>query len=146
MKIIEGKLVLGHQVASGLATDSPFDKGTIAMQSPYFLKAGLDLSFCYLGTLNIDIGYGFSLCSPDFQFSHVKWAEHFPAESFSFFKCAVFNGNTWQVGYIYYPHPDTKIGHFQKDTVIEIVTAKLENIQYGDKIKIKISGSKLIQF
>ncbi|WP_299004294.1 hypothetical protein [uncultured Shewanella sp.] len=124
----------GHQLASGLAKGSPFFKGTIAMQAPYFLKAGLDLSFCYSGTLNIDFGYHFTLSSPDFQFDNVKWTEQFPSESFSFFKCSVFNGHVWQLGYIYLPHPETKLGHFQKSTVIEVLTAKLENLHYGDKI------------
>ncbi|MCL1124828.1 hypothetical protein [Shewanella surugensis] len=143
MKEIEGKLVSGHQVASGLAKDSPFSKGTIAMQRPYFLKAGLDLSDCYLGTLNVDIGSGFSLSSPDYLFADVKWAEDFPAESFSFFKCTLFYHDKWLDAYIYYPHPETKIGHFQNDTVIEILTVPLANIHYGDQVTIKIDGSKL---
>ncbi|WP_299491355.1 hypothetical protein [uncultured Shewanella sp.] len=143
LKEIDGILVPGYQVASGLATDSPYTEGTIAIQSPYFLKEGLDLSFCYSGTLNIDIEYEFSLSFPDFEFKDIKWAEYFPSESFSFFKCFVFNGNTWQIGYIYYPHPDTKLGHFQKRTVIEIVTAKIEHIHYGDPLTIKVESSTL---
>lgn len=36
-KIVEGVVKEGHQVASGMAKDSPYPRGTIEMQLP-FLK------------------------------------------------------------------------------------------------------------
>ncbi len=41
---VEGIIERGHQVASGMASDSPYPKGTIEMQTPFFQNLGLDLS------------------------------------------------------------------------------------------------------
>ena len=52
-------LLDGHGVASGRAVHagesrtSPYPKGTIAMQSPFFAALGLDLSPFWPGTLNL---------------------------------------------------------------------------------------------
>ena len=54
-----GVLFKGHGVASGQALSSgasgisPYPKGTIAMQSPFFAALGLDLSPYWPGTLNL---------------------------------------------------------------------------------------------
>ena len=38
--VIEGKLVKGHQVASGMANDDRFPEGTLALQARYLRKWG----------------------------------------------------------------------------------------------------------
>ena len=38
----------GHQVASGNAQNSPYERGTLEMQLPFFQKLGLDLSGFYV--------------------------------------------------------------------------------------------------
>ena len=53
MKQVSGIIKSGHQVASGIAKNNPYEKGTVAMQLPFFRDLGLDLSDFYLGTLNI---------------------------------------------------------------------------------------------
>ncbi|MEO0928977.1 MAG: hypothetical protein AAFY63_24355, partial [Cyanobacteria bacterium J06643_13] len=50
-----GTVKAGHQVASGQATDSPYEQGTLEMQLPYFRALGLDLRDFFLGTLNVSI-------------------------------------------------------------------------------------------
>jgi len=43
-QIINGKLIQGHQVASGTSPTSPYPQDTIATQMPFFQKLGLDLT------------------------------------------------------------------------------------------------------
>ena len=52
---MKGRVIKGHQVASGKAIDSPFSAGTIALQKPLFKKLGLDLSQMFNGTINLAI-------------------------------------------------------------------------------------------
>jgi hypothetical protein len=73
LKTIEARLTRGHRVASGLATDSPYDRGTIEMQTPYFQKLGLDLSGYYRGTLNPNISpFIAEIKKPQYTFKGVK--------------------------------------------------------------------------
>ena len=50
--LVEVIIKQGHQVASGLAKDNPYPRGTIEMQIPFFQQLGLDLSSFFLGTFN----------------------------------------------------------------------------------------------
>ena len=50
---IVGTVVEGHRVASGAAEDSPYPKGTIEMQTPFFLERGLDLRPFYPATIGV---------------------------------------------------------------------------------------------
>jgi hypothetical protein len=68
-------LLEGHGVASGQALNSvhlktsPYPKGTIAMQSPYFAALGLDLSPFWPGTLNLSFSpVELQLRKPDYFF------------------------------------------------------------------------------
>ncbi len=64
---VEGIIKRGHQVASGMARDSPYLQGTIEMQTPFFQKLGLDLSAFFPGTLNISISpKTFTLQQPEY--------------------------------------------------------------------------------
>lgn len=49
---LTGIVKSGHQVASGRAENSPYERGTLEMQLPCFRDLGLDLSTFYLGTIN----------------------------------------------------------------------------------------------
>lgn len=55
MKQVHGRIQRGHQVASGLASTSPYPQGTIAMQMPIFQQLGLDIIGCFPGTINVYI-------------------------------------------------------------------------------------------
>jgi hypothetical protein len=70
---INGKLIQGHQVASGKAVNSPYAEGTIATQTPLFQELGLDLSSYFKGTLNVDISpYTYYMKKPQFTFRKVN--------------------------------------------------------------------------
>lgn len=141
---LTGIVKSGHQVASGKALDSPYERGTLEMQLPFFRDLGLDLSSFYLGTLNVSIApRTFKLVQPEYTFTQVKWHPNYPAETFSFSSCIVVYQHVGYDGLIYYPHPETKIGHFQDDSILEIIASQIPNLGYGDRLKLKINPQEV---
>jgi len=133
----------GYQIASGQAKDSPYPRGSIEMQTPYFAERGLDLSPFYSGKLNVSIKpYAFEFFAPEFTFRNVNWVAGFPPEDFSFSRCSIFYQNRWYQGYVYCPRPETKLQHFQDDSTIEIITEHIPDIGYGDQVKIKLNRAE----
>ena len=134
----------GHQVASGSSPNSPYEKGTLEMQLPFFQELGLDISSFFLGTINISIApHTFKPVKPKYTFHHVKWHPDYDAETFSFSPCRlVHRGNNYQ-GLIYYPHPETKIGHFQDDSILEAIANHIPNLNYGDRITLGIDPQEI---
>ena len=144
MKQISGILKSGHRVASGMADNSPYEKGTLEMQLPFFKALGLDISKFYLGTLNIDIApHTFEVVKPQYTFRKVKWHRDYPTEDFSFSPCELIFRDVTYEGLVYYPHPETKIGHFQDPSIIEAIALPLPNIHYGDRIAIALNPSEI---
>ena len=141
---LTGTVKPGHQVASGQAADSPYERGTLEMQLPYFRKLGLDLSNFYLGTINLSIApYIFELVQPKYTFERVKWHPNYLAETFSFSPCVVEHLNRSDRGLIYFPHPETKIGHFQDPSIIEIIAPYMANLNYGDCVLLKLNPQEI---
>ena len=141
---VSGTIQPGHQVASGMAQDSPYASGTIEMQLPHFQKLGLDLSPYFLGTLNISIApHKFKVKNPKYTFPLVKWHPDYPAETFSFSPCQIIFEEIEYQALIYYPHPETKIGHFQADSIIEVIALPISKIQYGNTVQLKINSSEI---
>ncbi|MDJ0842990.1 hypothetical protein [Crocosphaera sp.] len=139
-----GIITKGHQVASGMAKDSPYPQGTIEMQTPFFKKLGLDISLFFPGTLNINIRpYKFKLYNPQYTFKTVQWNPHSPAETFSFSYCQILYRNLEYTGFIYYPHPETKPAHFQDDSTLEILTQSLNGVDYGHSIKLNLNPAEI---
>ena len=134
----------GHQVASGQAVDSPYERGTLSMQLPYFRDLGLDLSGFYLGTINVSIApYTFELVAPKYTFARVKWHRDYPAETFSFATAIVIHRDNSYNGLVYYPHPETKIGHFQDDSIVEIIASEIADLSYGDRLGLKLDPQEI---
>lgn len=144
MTEIVAAVVRGHQIASGMAQNNPYPQGSLAMQFPLFWERGLDLSHCYQGTLNLDISpLTFEIVKPDITFQHLAWASGFPPETFSFVACALLHQDEWIGGYIYYPHPETKIGHFQSKSTLEIIAPFIDDLGYGDTVRMRLDDSKI---
>jgi len=142
---VTGVVKPGYGVASGQGEDSPYEKGTLAIQQPYFQNLGLDLSDFYLGTINVSIApYTFELAEPKYTFQNVKWHSDYPAETFSFSPCiAEHHGESVQ-SFVYYPHPETKIGHFQDPSIIEIIAPRLSELEYGDRLSLKLNPQEIM--
>jgi hypothetical protein len=134
----------GHRVASGLSSQSPYPKGTIAMQTPYFLDLGLDLTSYYPGTLNLFFEQQkCQILKADYTFERVQWASGFAPESFSFVRCELLCDAGKHAVWIYHPHPETKTQHFQNQSTLEIIAPFIETLHYGDQVTLAYDPKQL---
>ena len=139
---LTGLLVQGHQVASRPSTAYPYS--SLEKQRPYFKELGLDLSPYFNGTLNISIApLEFEMTKPELTFPLVEWTDLHPPETFSFSRCKVRFQEKEYVGWVYYPHPETKKTHFQNPSLIEVITYEIANIKYGDTIELEINPQEI---
>lgn len=139
------KIIRGHRVASGRAGDPRFPGGTIHLQMPHFKALGLDLSPYFPGTINVSVApLSYAVVKPALTFERVKWIDSMPAETFSFF-------NVWRVrddgsrikGLVYYPHPETKVEHFQSPDTLELLFPKMDDVAYGQELLIELNPAEL---
>lgn len=135
--VVNGVVVRGHGVASGVSAESPYPHGSIPMQKPFFRALGLDLSDCHDGTLNVSIApLTFALHAPRHTFTDVAWTDIVPPETFSFSPCRVRFGRITVDGCIYYPHPETKQHHFQAPSTLEILAPLVPGITTGSAVQL----------
>jgi hypothetical protein len=141
---IKGTVVEGYRVASGLAEDSPYPEGTIDMQIPHFLERGIDLRPFYPATVGVSCSpLRFQFENPRFTFRDVKWSPEHDPEDFSFSACrVVFEGRTYE-GFVYYPHPETKIDHHHDESTLEIVVPFVEGLRYGAELELEINTQEI---
>lgn len=74
----------------------------------------------------------------------MKWHPDYSAETFSFSPCQVVYQDLTYAGLIYYPHPETKIGHFQDDSIIEAIAPKIPSLSYGDRLILKVDPQQIL--
>jgi hypothetical protein len=135
--LLQGLVVQGHGVASGVATNSPYPQGSVSMQLPFFKARGLDLSAYWPGTLNISIApHTWSLAHADYCFEHVAWTHLHPPETFSFVRLQLVWRQLPVAAWLYYPHPETKAAHHQANTVVEVIAPRLDGLAYGETVQI----------
>lgn len=139
---MNGILVKGYGVASGPSADYPY--GALERQRPIFRERGLDLGDYFNGTLNVDIRpRTFELLNPEFTFRDVRWTDLHPPEHFSFSHCMVsFHGREHQ-GWLYYPHPETKLRNFQNPSLLEVITDFISDIQVGDALEVLLNPERV---
>ena len=136
--LIHGIVVEGYRVASGPSKDYPY--GALDRQRPLFKARGLDLDGYFNGTLNIDIRpFTFTMLKPEFTFHHVEWTDLHPPEHFSFSHCKVIYKEVEYDGWVYYPHPETKLRHFQNPSLLEVIAEPISGITYGDKLVVMVN-------
>jgi hypothetical protein len=142
MTLLTGIVVEGHRVASGSSKDYPY--GSLERQKPFFKAGGLDLDHFFTGTLNISIApLRFKIINPAYTFCRISWTDLHPPEDFSFSPCRVRFFSKEYAGYIYFPHPETKIRHFQNPSLIEVITEKIPGIGYGDRIELLVNPEEV---
>jgi hypothetical protein len=135
--LLQGLVIQGHGVASGVATNSPYPQGSVSMQLPFFKARGLDLSAYWPGTLNISIApHTWSLAHADYCFEHVAWTHLHPPETFSFVQLQLVWRQLPVAAWLYYPHPETKAAHHQANTVVEVIAPRLDGLAYGETVQI----------
>lgn len=140
--LVHGILVQGYRVASGPSKDYPY--GALDRQRPLFRARGLDLGPCFDGTLNIDIRpVTFKLFKPELTFQHVEWTDLHPPEHFSFSRCKVIYKEVEYEGWVYYPHPETKLRHFQNPSLLEVIAVLIPDIKYGDELDVLVNPKEI---
>jgi len=140
--LLHGIIVQGYRVASGPSSDYPY--GALDRQRPIFGARGLDLSGYFNGTLNIDIRpYTFKLVKPEFTFHNVEWTDLHPPEHFSFSRCKVIYKSVEYDGWVYYPHPETKLRHFQNPSLLEVIAVPIPEIGYGDEVDALVNSAEI---
>lgn len=143
--LISGTLVKGHQVASGNSASSPYPSGTIALQKPHFQKRGLDLSYVFDGTLNVQLNaHSFRILQPNWKFEQIQWIQGFNAETFSFVAVELEFARKRYSAWVYYPHPETKTQHFQAQNLVEVLSPKVNGIKYNDNVLLHYSPNSLL--
>ena len=140
---VPGIVIAGHKVASGPSEKYPY--GSLEKQIPYFKSLGLNLEKYHKGTINISVApKGWVLKAPEYMFRKVAWTDLHPPEDFSFSACKIsFDSMDYQ-GWIYFPHPETKIRHFQDPNIIEVITEWIQELHYGSKIIIELKTSEVV--
>ena len=140
---LHGTIVQGYRVASGPSKDYPY--GALDRQRPIFKSRGLDLGSYFNGTLNINIHpHTFELIKPEFTFQHVEWTDLHPPEHFSFSRCKVIYKNIEYEGWVYYPHPETKLRHFQDPSLLEVIARRIPEIKYGDEVDVLLNPEEIM--
>ena len=131
--VVNGIVIEGHRVASRPSKDYPY--AALEKQKPYFKELGLDLGNFFPGTLNVSISpLTFALIKAEITFPLVAWTDLHPPETFSFSPCKDrFQGCEYE-GIVYYPHPETKIRHFQDPSLIEVLAEYIPGIEYGSQV------------
>ena len=139
---LHGIIVQGYRVASGPSNDYPY--GALDRQRPIFKSRGLDLGSYFNGTLNIDIRpQTFKLIKPEYTFQHVEWTDLHPPEHFSFSHCQVIYKDVEYEGWVYYPHPETKLRNFQNPSLLEVIAYEIPEIKYGDEVQVLVNPEEI---
>jgi hypothetical protein len=113
-------------------------------QRPFFKLRGLDLSEYFNGTLNIDIRpYSFKLIKPEFTFHNVEWTDLHPPEHFSFSRCKIIFQSKEYDGWVYYPHPETKLRHHQNPSLLEVIAYPIPQIRYGNEVEVLLNSEEI---
>ena len=139
---IPGVIIEGHHVASQPSRDYPY--AALERQIPHFKIRGLNLDRYYPGTLNVSIApRRFVMLAPEYTFPLVDWTELHPPETFSFSCCKIQFKEKQYEGMVYYPHPETKIRHFQDPSVIEVLAEYIPGIDYGGKVELSLNPEEI---
>lgn len=130
-------------MASGPSKDYPY--GALERQRPLFKARGLDLDGYFNGTLNIDIRpLTFTMLKPQYTFEHLTWTDLHPPETFSFSRCRVIFRGLGYAGWVYYPHPETKLRHFQNPSLLEVIALPIPQIRYGKDVQVRVNTEEML--
>ncbi len=139
MEWLDGIIVDGHGVAGGRAVGSagnPYPAGSIRLQQPHFLQAGIDLSPYFSGTLNVDLAPHKPEAKRVVFDGVLHWYGNI-AERFTLARVACRAAGREVEGLWYCPHPETKPAHFQRDTVVELLLPYIDGIAVGDAVSLQ---------
>jgi hypothetical protein len=67
-----------------------------------------------------------------------------PPEHFSFSRCRVIHKGVEYDGWVYYPHPETKIRNFQNPSLLEVIAMPIPGLQYGDEVDVLVNPEEIL--
>jgi hypothetical protein len=143
---VRGIVVRGHGIASGRAPDTPYPAGSIALQRPHFAARGLDLADLFDGTVNLDLApRQWRPAAAELTLRDVAWTPLIPPETFSFIPCraSIVGEPSVYAGFVYYPHPETKPGHHQPGSVLELLLPHLEDLRPGTILDVQLPAEQV---
>ena len=109
-----------------------------------FKERGRDLN-AYFMALELGIQpNALKLLKPEFTFHHVEWTDLHPPEHFSFSRCKVIYKDIEYEGWVYYPHPETKLRHFQNPSLLEVIAVLIPHIEYGDELDVLVNSEEIL--
>lgn len=142
--VLHGEVVRGHGIASGRAPDSPYPQGSITLQRSHFAARGFDLGAVFDGTINVDIApCRWRPINPPVTLEDVDWSDAIESETFSFIPCRLrISGTTaGHEGFVYRPHPETKPGHHQPESVLELLMPWIDGIAPGTRVEVRLPAA-----
>jgi len=80
---------------------------------------------------------------PEYTFHEVAWTDLHPPEHFSFSHCQVIYEGIAYDGWVYYPHPETKLRHFQDASLLEVIALPIPGIAYGDELHVSVNPAEI---
>jgi hypothetical protein len=104
----------------------------------------VDLGAFHCGTLNIEVGAArFYLVDPDITLRAVAWTDRIPPEDFSFCACLLEAAGGVHQSVIYRPHPETKVEHFQSESMVEIMAPFIPDLPAGSTVILRVCASQV---
>jgi hypothetical protein len=64
-------------------------------------------------------------------------------EHFSFSRCKIVFKEVEYEGWVYYPHPETKLRHFQNPSLLEVIAMGIKDIRYGDEVDVSVNAEEI---
>jgi hypothetical protein len=46
-------------------------------------------------------------------------------------------------GWVYYPHPETKVRHFQDPSLLEVIARPIPGLQYGNAMEVHLNPEEV---
>jgi len=46
-------------------------------------------------------------------------------------------------GWVYYPHPETKLRNFQNPSLLEVIAMEIPGINYGDPLQVMVHAGEI---
>jgi hypothetical protein len=46
-------------------------------------------------------------------------------------------------GWVYFPHPETKLRHFQNPFLLEVIALPIMNLHYGDEVRLLVKAGEI---
>ena len=83
---------------------------------------------------------------PDYLFRDLEWTHLHPPETFSFWKIrlrSVGDPDLNVPGLVYWPHPETKVRHWQSRSTLEILSPYIDHVFLGQSFELGVNPTAI---